>query len=466
MRQRQRTPINLPFKNFQLRLQLSHAWIVIIVSILLTLLLILLGAGSILNLAFPVGSCVVGIFLYFHCPIFYVGFTWWIWFLTPLVRRLSDYQSGFHVLSPILLAPLLVTLVSAKTLQRRISKSVISDILPFLLSIAGIIYAFLVGLIYRQPQTVTIAFLEYLCPILFGIHLYVNWRDYPRYRQNLQQVFIWGVVIMGVYGVIQYLVAPPWDGFWMERADMVSIGKPVPLGIRVWSTLNSPRPFGIIMQIGLLFLLTTSKSIRIPATISGYLSLLLSLSRAAWGSHIVSLMVLSFSLKSKFQIRLLITIVCILLGLLPLLTIEPFASRIGERLSTLSSLDSDGSAEARRNTYDTVLNQALTSIFGQGLGGKSYDSGILSTLFDMGWFGIAFYVSGVLLLVLIILKSPWCAIDHTLAAGRAVIIGFIALLPLGEFFSGIQGFTFWAFLGISMASIKYHRNKVRQLQSG
>ena len=271
---------------------------------------------------------------------------------------------------------------------------------------------------------------------------------------------------MGAYGIIQYLVAPPWDGFWLERANMVSIGKPIPLSIRVWSTLNSPRPFGIIMQIGLLLLLTTSKSIRIPATIAGYLSLLLSLSRAAWGSHVVSLIVLSSSLKPKFQIRLLITIACILFGLLPLLTIEPFASRIGERLSSLSNLDSDGSAEARRNTYDIVFNQALTSVFGEGLGGKSYDSGILSMLLNLGWFGIAFYVGGVLLLVSILIKTPWCAIDTTLAAGRAVIVGFIALLPLGGFVSGIQGVTFWGFLGISMAAIKYHDCRVSRLKSG
>ena len=128
-------------------------WKIIGVFIILSGFLILLGAGNLFNLVFPVGAFFIGLFFYHRAPLVYVGFTWWIWFLTPFVRRLSDYNSRFNVLSPILLAPLLVTLISGITLKRHLSKSSIGDgILPFLLSIAGIIYAFLVGLIYRQPQ--------------------------------------------------------------------------------------------------------------------------------------------------------------------------------------------------------------------------------------------------------------------------------------------------------------------------
>ncbi|MCG8363360.1 MAG: O-antigen ligase domain-containing protein, partial [Pseudanabaenales cyanobacterium] len=60
----------------------------------------LIGAGRFLVLLFPLGSIVVGVFLYRRYPIFYVGFTWWLWFLGPLVRRLIDYQSGHLTYGP------------------------------------------------------------------------------------------------------------------------------------------------------------------------------------------------------------------------------------------------------------------------------------------------------------------------------------------------------------------------------
>jgi len=58
-------------------------------------LCVLVGAGGILRLAFPIGSFGVGTFLYLRYPVLYIGFTWWR-FLTPC-RRLIDYQSGWDM---------------------------------------------------------------------------------------------------------------------------------------------------------------------------------------------------------------------------------------------------------------------------------------------------------------------------------------------------------------------------------
>lgn len=431
-----------------------------------SILLILVGGGKLLNLAFPVGAFAIGVFSYYRAPLVYVGFTWWLWFLTPLVRRISDYRSGFTEPSPVLLTPILVTLVSVITLQKYLSKLRINDVLPFILCLSGVLYGFLIGLIYRDPQAVILDSLDWLSPILFSFHLFLNWRSYPNYRQNIQRVFVWGVLIMGIYGVIQYLVAPPWDGLWLENAGMVSIGEPVPLGIRVWSTLNSPRPFGSVMAAGLLLLLTSEAKIRLLANVAGYLSLLLSLSRAAWGSWIVGLIILWSSLKSKFQIRLILTIGTIALCLVPLLVIEPFSETVATRFDTLSDLEEDGSAQARSKTYNKLLGRALSSIFGQGLGGFSYDSGILSMLFDFGWFGITFYLGGLILLLLTLAQCPWCKFDPILGAARAIIVSLIAQLPIGSPMSGSQGMVLWGFIGIAMAAVKYHQNRINLYKSG
>jgi hypothetical protein len=100
--------------------------------------------------------------------------------------------------------------------------------------------ACLVGLINNPPLAVARAFLEWLTPILFGFHLFIHWRHYPSYRQNIQRIFLWGVLVMGVYGVLQYLVAPEWDRFWL--INVKAFGSAEPLAIRVFSTVNSPGP--------------------------------------------------------------------------------------------------------------------------------------------------------------------------------------------------------------------------------
>ena len=105
---KQRNFSQRPIKEFLEIFQPAPAWTAILVFILLSGLLILVGAGTILNLAFPTGALIIAVFLYFRAPILYFGFLWWICFLSPLVRRLADYRSGFTDPSPILLTPFLL----------------------------------------------------------------------------------------------------------------------------------------------------------------------------------------------------------------------------------------------------------------------------------------------------------------------------------------------------------------------
>ena len=161
-----------------------------------------------------------------------------------LFRRVADWKSGFTEPSTILLAPYLVTLIAVITLWQKLFKIHRQSSLPFILALVAVTYGFLVGLINEPVGTVVIGVLDWLTPIVFGFHLFVNWRNYPSYRQNIQRVFVWGVLIMGVYGIIQYLVAPEWDLLWRKNAEFTSSGPIDSTEIRVWSTMASPRPFG------------------------------------------------------------------------------------------------------------------------------------------------------------------------------------------------------------------------------
>jgi hypothetical protein len=444
-------------KGFPLGLQPALPWTAILGFCLMSAFLILVGGGKILNLVFPAGALAVGVLLYVRAPLLYVGFIWWMWFLTPLIRRLADWKTGFTDPSPILLAPYLVTLVTLVTLWKTLPKTFRQGGFPFVLSLVGVFYGFCVGLIYRSPIQVGIACLDWLTPILFGFHLFVNWQNYPQYRQNIQRVFFFGVLVMGVYGIFQFLVAPDWDRYWLIQSGFSSGGKPEPLKMNVWSTMASNRPFGTVMMAGLLSLLVYKQKggLAIPATVAGYISFLLARKRTTWVSWFIGLFILLGTLKANIQMRILTALTGIFLCVLTLVNMEPFSTFIMDRFETFSDLENDPSAEARSQTFDQTINLAMNSYLGEGIGGGSLDNGILLTLLNLGWLGSLFYVSGIFLLLFTFFQGDASRLDSFLGASRAISIATLVQIPLGNSHLEVQGMILWGFLCLGIASKKY-----------
>jgi hypothetical protein len=450
-------------------LQPAIGWITILSFVGFTLLSLAAGLGNLLNLAYPAGALVVGVILYIRYPILYHGFSWWMWFLTPFVRRLVDQQIGFIDPSPMLLAPFLVSMVTVITLARQLPSLGRRAGLPFILVVAGITYGFLIGLIKRHPVGVCLNFLQSLAPVLLGFHIFANWRMYPDYRRNITRVFVWGVLIMGSYGIIQFLVLPEWDKSWLISTELTSQGNPEPLAVRVWSTMNSVEPFGSFIAAGLLVVLSASGPLQIPAIIVGFLAFLLTAMRSAWLAWFVGLLAQVKSLKSSLQIRLIATFLAIALLLVPLAMMEPFSEMISERVSTFSNLSEDSSVEARQRTYRTVAGQAATEFIGGGLGAASdrvdrteadsaIDSAILTMLLNLGWVGTSFYLGGLLLLVFAVFQGTEGNFDPFVAAAHATVISAIIRLPVNDPISGVSGVILWFFLGVSMAARMYYKS--------
>jgi hypothetical protein len=454
-----------PVSHPPLRLGLHppQAWLAILAFVTLTALAILVGAGQVLNLAFPAGALIVGLFLYFRYPIFYMGFTWWIWLLSPLVRRLADYQGRFTEPSPILLAPYLVTLLTLLTLWRYFPSANSQRQLPFVLALISVFYGYLLGLIQVSPIKATSEFLEWSAPILMGFYLYIHWQDYPTYRRNIQRVFVWGVLLTGAYGVFQFLVAPAWDCFWLINADMNSIGRPAPLEIRVWSTMNAPGPFASFMMAGLLLLFLNKGPLKLPAMVVGYLAFLLSLVRSSWGAWFLGLLILASSMNLKFQVRLIVTALAISILVVPLVTIEPFAGAIQARFETFSNLEKDGSGEARKAMYSEQLGPALTRVVGKGVGSPGFDSGFINTLLSLGWIGTAFYMGGLFMALLSLYRGDRRCVDPFINVCRAIVLPLFVALLFGSFMLGIPGVLLWGFLGLGMAALRYHRHQLSRL---
>ncbi|MBX2864245.1 MAG: O-antigen ligase domain-containing protein [Leptolyngbyaceae cyanobacterium MAG.088] len=423
--------------------------------------------GGFLRLLFPVGAVAVGGLLYARYSLLYVGFTWWIWFLAPLVRRLIDQQSGWQDPSIVLLAPPLVTLISAVTLLRYLPSAHLRGGGPFILCFAGVLYGFLIGLVQNSVAGTVVALLNWLPPLLFGFHLFIHWQEYPAYRQTIQRTFLWGVMMMGGYGIWQYLIAPEWDRFWLTNAvDTNVFGYPEPLGMRIWSTMNSPQPFAAVMMAGLILLLSSRERLKFVATGAGYLSFLLTLARSGWLSWGAALMLYFPSLKSHLQVRLLVTLMIMALLVVPLASIEPLASEIVPRLESLSDTQEDGSYQARLEGYNELLGEALNQGMGRGLGTVvesdylgSNDSSILTFLFSLGWMGTVPYLTGMLLIFFKLFQGAEAQIDPFASAARAISFGIFAQMGLNVAMIGVVGMVLWGFLGMGLAASRYHTHQ-------
>jgi hypothetical protein len=473
--------MQLSKKNFSQSLQPAPAWTAILGLICTITLFLLVNAGKFLIPLFPLASFGVGVFLYQRYPVIYVSYAWWMCFLAAFVRRLIDYQSGYTTFGNVSLAATLVLSITFWTVINNLPKVYNKGGFPFILSIGAVCYAFLIRLL-RQPflglHSEIGVLLTWLSPILFGFHLYINWRKYPSYRKVIQQTFFWGVLVMGVYGVIQFLVAPQWDTQWLVLSGDNWMGTPNPLGIRVWSTMGNSMVFAFNMVPGLLLLLISRHKFRFVVAGFGYLAFLLSQVRTGWYCWLLGLLLLIPSLKGRDLFKLFVSCLSLLLIILPLLTIEPFSNQINDRLETFSNLESDGSAQVRVDSYAKTTQYALTEFIGIGIATKtgvptsktffvdidtetvsSSDNGLLQLFVCLGWLGFLPYLTGIIIIFFKLFWNSPSRRDIFAVTARSIALASLMRILTSTVAYSDYAMPIWGFLGIAMAAYKYHKVK-------
>lgn len=445
-----------------------QAWLVIIAWGLFLALCLIAKGGRFLIPIFPLGSLAVGLFLYYRTPALYVGYTWWLIFLGSLIRRIIDQQSGYVTPGRWSTTALLVASISLITLVKYLPKNSRHGGMPFLLSLYGVAYGCAVGFV---TGTLSLRFIigamEWVIPVVFGFHLFVNWHSYPQYRQVIQRTFVWGALIMGAYGIFQYCVAPEWDRFYLNNLEVVSFGSPLPFKIRVFSTQSSPQGFGTVISASLILLLGSNGAVRFPASGTGYLAFLLSSARSTWLAWLAALLAMTPSLKCKLQLRLFLTVLIMASLIVPLANLEPFAEPIQHRLESFSAGADDVSFTARREGYQDLLGIALTEFMGGGIGGRlareipatsigGADSGIFPLLFSLGWLGSLPYLLGIFLMLNRLFSTQEFSQDPFASASRAIVIGSLAQVGFNNIFAAEMAMVLWGFLGISMSASNYY----------
>ncbi len=426
--------------------------------------------ADLLIFLFPFLSIVVGGLLYIARPALYLSFIFWIWFVTPFIRRIVDYQlNEFTAVNMIMLTPYLVSIITIFSFLRfglLLKKRLY---LPYLLTFSGVLYGYGIGVLKNGLFGATFNLMEWIVPLLIGFHVLVHWREYPEHKQAVKSTFTMGIFVMGIYGVLQFIAPAPWDVFWMESSGMTSIGHPEPFRVRVFSMLNAPGPFAMILMAGLMILFDSKGMMSKIALVPGYASFLLATVRGAWGGWLLALLFVISKMTGRMRTRLIGILVFGAILMVPLQILSPSDSlgRVEDRMGTLSNLEEDGSFNARMHMYQRAL-VFMKDPVGEGLGfigggsrndegaTRNLDSGILALFVSLGWLGSLLYMSGIGVMLFDIMRGRRWGQDQFVIIVTGVAISFLVLMMMANQVLSIKGIIIWVFLSFAVGARNFY----------
>jgi len=395
-----------------------------------------------------------------------------VWAVAPEIRRVADWFEGvYHPVSLLSLAPLIssaTVIIPAIFYIHRMERPITRVILYFAIALA---YGSMIGLMKNGISTVY-DLANYLIPMLLIPYCTVanfKMKDMDLMLRSFSNI----AVLVAIYGLIQYMLVPPWDAFWMQHVEMNSIGVPLPLQIRVFSTLNSPGPTAQFFAFSLVPMIFVSKwrgALNWLGVVLVIICLLTTLVRSAW--LILIVMILSFVLTSASSMkwRLLAQLV-ILAGVLYLAIPHlPGAEVLVMRMQTLSDIQEDHSYNERLDLFHTMVPMVLHSPLGSGIGSLGQatklendgalgefgvmDNGFIAIFFTFGILGGILYFRALWLLGKIIIKrliedKAWNLYTRLSLSAFA---GAIASLTTDNGFPGLRGFLIWFLVGLGFGA--------------
>ena len=430
------------------------------------------GGGRTLTVIYPTGCLAVALFAYVRSPATYVGFVFWSWLLTPFLRRLFDLQFGYHPASLLLVGPVLATVVSGFTLLRRAQSLRGTTYVPFLLALFALLYAYTVGLIRQPAVAATYDLLNWGGPLLFGLHLALEWRRFPRLRSVFTKVALWGLLVTSAYGLYQFADPPAWDRVWVYNAEMFSVGLPVPFLIRVFSTMNAPVSLAAFLVFAVLIGLPAPQRWKFLALALGLTVLLLTKTRSAWAAFLVGAAVLQLRQPLRALPRQWIALAVVLLLAAPAITHPAVRKAVAGRAATLSRLEEDRSYRERLQITKYVVQRIERNPTGDGLGqlgsaaklgasnrrtpvAAALDSGPLEVFSVMGWMGGTLFALAIVGLLIPIARERRVRRDAVASGAAAAVVALLVASFFGNVFNGVAGVMFWSAVGLATAGRTY-----------
>jgi O-Antigen ligase len=436
----------------------------IVVLIAIPALSILTGQAGLLRIFFPLLSAAVGGFLLWRSKPLYVGLVFWLWFLTPFLGRMADYQGGWTPASAVELAPYLVAGLAGVPLLANLRCLADRRTLPFVCALVAIAYGTILGLTYLPLFNVLRSLLNWFVPVVFGLFIFENRQLYPEFRRVIEKSFLYCLLVLGGYGIYQFFFLPEWDRMWMLNVQLNSFGEVDPMKTRAFSTMNAPAIFAAAMACGLLVLCNLKGTLRLLAAAAGFIALILTLSRASWLSLAAGVTYLIFRMGMRARMRLVLAIGSCAVFLVLFAQIPGIDELVAQRVATFTQPGQDDSFSARTEGHEQALRELAQEPWGEGVGSTDtlhntegdddiigpHDSSLLEFLYSLGWIGTLIYALGLGSLGLQLVRAPGG--DPFVLSAHAILLGFLAQALLNSVFLGVLGFMVWTFASMSLAA--------------
>lgn len=437
------------------------------------------AGGGIFPPLYVATAVLAGLIAYHRAPVRYVSFVYFLWFFSPFVRRVFDLSHGFNPTNLVLLAPVLVTLTSALTLVYRVRELRGAMLYPFIFTMAGIGYGYAVGILKAGMIPATYSMLTWVGPVSFAMHLNLNWRIFPVLRDSFLTFLQFAIPVIAAYGIYQVAFPPVWDTYWMDAAQVYSIGFPVPFGFRAFGTLNTPGPFAVALLIGILFLIGTNRRGLVISLALALIALLLTRTRSAWVALVVGLFVVQFLGPIRRMMRNWLLMLLMLVLAIPLLSLDSFRDSIAKRLTSFSTIAKDNSVKTRLIMAGAATKAIAARAEGMGLGATggaaklqegtgaqaSIDNGFLEIFFVLGWPGGAMLFVGLIGQLVTLMRFRDAREDAFANSARACFWAMMSVLLIGDIFSGAVGAMFWGSYGFACSAHAYNYAMGRGLRS-
>ena len=451
----------LPSSSTGERMQVVCAYAIMI---LIPALCIAGGQAGVLRIAFPAISVVVGGFLLWRSKPAYVGLVFWLWFVTPFVSRMADYQGGWTPASAVELAPYACAGLSGIPLLGSLRTLGDRRALPYACALVAITYGLILGLVKLPLFDVMRALLNWLVPVLFGLFIFQYRSLYPQFKRVIERCFLFGTLISGAYGIYQFFVMPDWDRMWMLNVQLNSFGAIEAMKVRVFSTMNAPAIYAAVTVCGLLLLFNQNGKIRLLAAACGFLGLMLTVSRSSWLSLAAGGVYMMARAGMRQRVRLAFAIFACGVFLMGLTQVPVVHELLVQRMQTFSDPSQDVSFSARLLGHQQAFHQLAQEPYGEGVGSTDslhntegdddiigpHDSTILEFLYSLGWVGSLVYGLGLVSLVVQLVRTGQS--DSFVMSSRAILIGFATQCLLNSVMIGILGFMVWTFASMSLAA--------------
>lgn len=401
-----------------------------------------------------------------------IAYTLLVWAVAPELRRIADWSEGvYHSVSLLSLAPLLTGATLAIPVLREvhlIRKPSTRIIMLFSVALA---YGALIGLAKNGMGSVY-DLANYIVPLLL-IPFFAVTRFKPKDIDRLLYAFANIAVLVAIYGIIQYLTVPPWDAFWMRNADMISIGTPYPLEVRVFSTLNSPGPAATFLVFALVPMILEKRwqgTLRWIGVLLVVICLLTTLVRSAWLVLVVMLLVYIASSSSKGKWKALFQLMFVAAALFWIVPKLPGAEGLVARMETLTSVQEDHSYNERLNLWQNMLPTVISNPVGQGIGSVgqgtkignggelgeygNMDNGFIALLLTFGVLGALFFFGalGAVIKQIVGRVTSKDSLQPYARLSLAAWTGAVVSLVSDNGFPGLKGYLVWMLIGLGLGA--------------